>query len=341
MQQIRRSTKRATTLTSQLLAFSRKETLRPRVSDPNRLLQELLPTLGRLIGEDIKLHFDSMAAIPAVEIDHSQFEQALMNLCTNARDAMPDGGSLTIRTMVEELALAELPADIQSGSGLFVRVDVEDDGQGIAPETVTKVFEPFYTTKAVGKGTGLGLSMVYGFVHQSGGFVKVQSVVGEGSSFSVYFPVSSEVPEITDELPETAVSGEGTETILVVEDDEAVLELVVETLSSHGYRVLHTTDPHAAATLMEEEEDKVDLLFSDVVMPGLYGPDLANRLCQLSPGLKVLYMSGYTRGSFKEHGRLPPDVDLLEKPFTRERLHQAVRRALSQTNPEKYYLPEP
>ncbi len=341
VQQIRRGTKRSTTLTSQLLAFSRKETLRPRVADANRLLSELIPTLGRLIGEDVKLHFDSLPTLPAVEIDTSQFEQALMNLATNARDAMPNGGSLTIRTMIEELNLSALPADVQSGPGLFVRVDVEDDGLGMAADTMSRVFDPFFTTKAVGKGTGLGLSMVHGFVHQSGGFVKVWSSFGEGSSFSLYFPASTEVPEVTDELPETSEHAPGTETILVVEDDEAVLELVVETLSSHGYNVLHTTDPNAAEKLLEDQEQKVDLLFSDVVMPGLYGPDLATRLCERSPGLRVLYMSGYTRGSFEDKERLPHDVDLLEKPFTRERLHQAVRRALGQTTPEKFYLQEP
>ena len=333
VQQIRRGTKRATTLTSQLLAFSRKETLRPRVIDANQLLGELLPSLGRLIGEDVRLRFDSLPTLPSVEVDTSQFEQAVMNLATNARDAMPDGGSLTIRTMVEELAASGLPDDVQSGPGLFVRVDIEDDGQGIAADTLTQVFEPFFTTKSVGKGTGLGLSMVHGFVHQSGGFVKVWSSVGEGSSFSLYFPASSADTEPTDEFPDESPAPHGSETILVVEDDEAVLELVVESLSARGYNVLHTDDPRAAEQLLEDQEQHVDLLFSDVVMPGLYGPELASRLCEHNPELKVLYMSGYTRGSFQEQGRLPPGVDLLEKPFTRERLHQAVRQVLDQPAP--------
>ncbi len=328
LQQIRRAALRSTKLTSQLLAFSRKETLRPRIIDVNRLLAELLPSLGALIGEDVDLRFEPNVSLDYARLDSVQLEQALMNMATNARDAMPDGGRLTVSTYNHTFAAHELPDGVDATPGPYVCIVVEDTGEGMAPETLSQVFEPFFTTKGVGQGTGLGLSMVYGFARQSGGFVRATSEVGRGTKVTLCFPAAEGLPETTEQSQELEHPLTGRETVLVVEDDEAVLELVVDSLTSLEYDVLHTSDPRHAPELLAEHPGKVDLLITDVVMPAQYGPDLARSVKARFPHLRVVYMSGYTRDSFKHHGGLPPDAELLVKPFSREDLARTVRRVL-------------
>jgi PAS domain S-box-containing protein len=320
--------KRAATLTQRLLAFSRRQPLSPKPLELNKLVSGMSELFHRTLGETIEVETVLASGLWRVEADANQLENALLNLAVNSRDAMPEGGKLTIETSNAHIdrAYAELNAEVTPGQ--YVLVSVSDTGAGMDAETRERVFEPFFTTKEVGKGTGLGLSMVYGFVKQSGGHVKVYSEPGEGTSVAIYLPrllgASAE-----DELPPklSIPDGVGTETILVCEDEDQVRAYSVEALRDLGYQVIEAADGPAALRLLEHA--RVDLLFTDVVLPGgMTGAVLAKAAKLLRPDLKVLYTTGYARNAIVHHGRLDAGVELLTKPFAFSELAARVREIL-------------
>lgn len=319
---------RAARLTSQLLAFARRQVLRPERLDVNALINGMRDLLVRVLGADIDIEFATGERITPTLADPVQLETALLNLVINARDAMPEGGRLTIETadVVLDADYAAQERDVRPGP--YVMVAVTDNGFGMAADIVARVFDPFFTTKENGKGTGLGLSMVYGFVKQSGGHIKLYSEVGHGTTVKLYLPPSHD-PELA--APSVELTGEvrrGSETILVVEDDPMVGDLVTSQLRSLGYRVVPAQDGPTALVALTETP-KVDLLFADVVLPrGMGGRQLAEEACRRRPGLRVLFTSGYTANSIVHNGRLDPGVRLLTKPYTRERLAHMIRQAL-------------
>lgn len=319
---------RGAELTNRLLAFSRKQPLEPKVLDIGKLVQGIDGLLRRALPESIDLEIVRSGGLWKTELDTGQLETALLNLALNARDAMPDGGCLTIEmanaSLDDEYVMHEL--DVRAGQ--YVMMTVTDTGHGIPQDALSRVFEPFFTTKSTGKGSGLGLSMVYGFVKQSGGHIRVYSEHGEGTSFKLYFPRS----EAKEEHPVVAVSGRkvtgGRETILVVEDEEQVRAHVVSHLGSLGYAVLSAATGTEALDMLKNGPN-VDLLFTDVVMPGgMGGRDLAEAARAFNPAIKVLFTSGYTENSIVHNGKLDRGVDLLSKPYRREQLAAKVRKVL-------------
>jgi PAS domain S-box-containing protein len=332
LEEIRKAANRAEALTHQLLAMSRRQVLKPRVLDLGSVVGDLEKMLRRLIGEDIELTTVAEEPLGHVKADPGQLEQVVLNLVVNARDAMPRGGKLTIRlanTDVDEKTAGQ-GVDLEPGE--YVTLSVEDTGCGMDVETRARIFEPFFTTKGHGKGTGLGLSTVYGIVRQSGGHTQVESEPGCGTSFRIFLPRVSErldpaaTREATDRMPG------GTETILVVEDEEAVRTLVCEVLGKHGYRVLEARNGGEAIAVCEDHEGEIDLLLTDVVMPEMDGQSLRRHLAPARPGMKVLFMSGYTDDAIEEHGLLSPETSLLQKPFTLGSLLAKVREIL-ETDP--------
>jgi len=318
---------RAATLTKRLLAFSRQQPLSPAALDVNRLLNGLSDFLRRAIGEEISLEIVGGGGLWPVEADPAELESAILNLAVNARDAMPEGGKLTIEasnSYLDETYCAR-HADIQPGQ--YVQLAVTDTGSGMAKDVVERAFEPFFTTKASGHGTGLGLSQVYGFVKQSGGHVKIYSEVGEGSTVKIYlrrFAGNAVAPE---EARPAKAPGRSGECILVVEDDADVRTYVAETLAGLGYDVLDAGSGDDALRLMDRHQAIV-LLLTDVVMPGMNGRKLAETARARRPGLKVLFMTGYSRNAIVHQGRLDPGVDLIQKPLTSDQLAATVRRIL-------------
>jgi len=315
---------RAASLTQRLLAFSRRQPLAPKSVDAGRLLAGMSDLLTRSITETIAIQVIAAPDLWMVEADPHQLENVILNLAVNARDAMPDGGALTI---------AARNATIMSGAahdvppGAYVAISVQDTGSGMSPETVAQVFDPFFTTKEVGKGTGLGLSMVYGFVKQSGGYVYIDTGLGAGTTVTLYLPrtidVSAEVPEAASAIGQ----GIPTETVLIVEDDEDVRDYTVGIVRELGYRVIEAKDGPSALRLFSERPD-ISLLLTDVVMPKMSGSELAASARQRHPGLKVLYTSGYTRDAIMQDGKLEPGVHLLPKPFTYTMLANKLRDVL-------------
>ena len=328
VRQIRDASDRAASLTRQLLAFSRKQVLEPKVLDLNAVVRGMEDMLRRLIGEHIRLSLVLEPELWAVKADPSQIEQVIMNLAVNAKDAMPDGGELTIET--ENVELDESYARRHAGivPGPYVMLAVSDTGHGMDQETQSHIFEPFFTTKGVGRGTGMGLSTVYGIVRQSGGHIWVYSEPGEGTTFKVFLPRTEEVSE-AETVRALEVRG-GTETILVAEDNASVRDVTCSLLRSLGYTVLEAEAPEDAAELCRQASPAVSLLLTDVVMPGVSGRKLADTLKGICPGLKVLYMSGYTDNAIAHHGVLDEGVQFLQKPFTRESLARKVREVLDQ-----------
>ncbi|HLZ12373.1 MAG TPA: ATP-binding protein [Candidatus Acidoferrum sp.] len=321
---------RAASLTSQLLAFSRRQVLQPKVFNLNELVQNLEKMLRRLISEDIDMRTILDAQLGSVRADRTQMEQVILNLVVNARDAMPTGGKLTIETANVSLdeSYASRHQTVQKGH--YVSLAVSDTGAGIAAENLTRIFEPFFTTKEIGKGTGLGLSMVYGIVKQSGGNIWVYSEPGRGTSFKVYLPL---VAAPADSLPfdqAHASTHRGAETILLVEDDEQVRELASEALSAAGYTPLVADTPQAAISICRDRAERIDLLLTDVVMPGIGGRELATQLTALRSGLRVLYMSGYTPQAILHHGELEANTFFIQKPFTPSSLAAKIREVLDQ-----------
>lgn len=320
---------RGAELTSRLLAFARKQTLEPRVMDVSQLIQSMDRLLRRTLPENIAIEIVRAGGLWKTEVDPGQLEAALLNLALNARDAMIQGGSLTI-----EIANAALDDDYVASepgleAGQYVLIVVTDTGHGIAPEALQHIFQPFFTTKEVGKGTGLGLSMVYGFVKQSGGHIRVYSEVGEGTSIKLYFPRSFAHEAGTALRPAGRTALGGTETILVVEDDQLVRQYVVSQLKTLGYRVFEAADAKSALDILHQIPN-VDLLFTDVVMPGgMGGRELSEAALALRPDLKVLFTSGYTENSIVHNGKLDPGIELLSKPYRREQLAIKLRKLLA------------
>jgi two-component system cell cycle sensor histidine kinase/response regulator CckA len=329
LEEIREAARRATVLTRQLLAFSRRQVMQPSVMSLNTIVAGAERLLRRLIGEDITLVTRLDAALGAVKADAGQLEQVIMNLAVNARDAMPDGGTLTVET-ANVPAGTEPPADLLTvmPPGEYVLLRVIDTGAGMDAGTMAHLFEPFFTTKEVGKGTGLGLATVYGVVKQSGGFISVASEPGRGAAFSVYLPRVGESVEASVAERDGPGSSEGKETILLVEDEIAVRAVASQVLRRLGYAVLEAADARSALQFAEEHKGAIALLVTDVVMPGLDGRELADRLRARRPQLKVLFMSGYAYDAALEHGPLKPGLNFLQKPFTPEGLAQKVREVL-------------
>jgi PAS domain S-box-containing protein len=327
LEEIIRATDRAADLTRQLLAFGRKQILEMRVLDLNQILQRLDTMLRRVIGEDIQLETAYTDPLGKVKVDPGQVEQVIMNLSVNARDAMPEGGKLTIETANVKLDEAYAHEHIAVKPGRYVMLAVSDTGKGMTKEVRERVFEPFFTTKEKGKGTGLGLSTVYGIVKQSGGNIWVYSEPGHGTSFKIYLPV---VDDPLEEIREKAIQEipRGSETILVVEDEEAVLDLAVKILKRQGYKVLEAQDGGKALLLCEEYKDAIQLILTDMVMPGINGSKLMGRLKVIHPEAKALYMSGYADDAIHQHGILEFGLHFLQKPFTVEALARKVREVL-------------
>jgi two-component system cell cycle sensor histidine kinase/response regulator CckA len=328
VEQVRAAAERTATITGQLLAFSRRQVLQPRVLDLDDTVLGLQPMLQRTLGErsTVELQLDSTPGL--VKADPGQLAQVLLNLVLNARDAMPMGGRLTIETFRTQLteAYARHHPGITIVPGPYVVLAVTDTGHGMSRETAARVFEPFYTTKAVGKGTGLGLATVYGIVKQSGGYVWVYSEPGKGSAFKIYLPLAPEAPTAAAASPSPPrASGE---TVLVVEDEPAVRQMTSRALEELGYRVVEARDGAEALDLLGRNDGAVRLVVADVVMPGMDGPELARRAGSLRPGLTVLFMSGYTDDEVVRRGLLDAGQPFLQKPFTPEALGQQVAKML-------------
>jgi PAS domain S-box-containing protein len=326
IEEIRKAGERAAGLTRQLLAFSRKQILELKVLDLNEVVRHIQEMLSRLIGEDIQVVTNLDPALGSVRADAGQIEQVIMNLAVNARDAMPRGGQLSLETANVELDETYAQTHVAVQPGQYVMLAVSDTGVGMDGATRDRVFEPFFTTKAKGHGTGLGLSTVYGIVKQSGGYIWVYTEPGKGTSFKVYLP---RVPAPAEALavPEpTSVPALGNETVLLVEDEEAVRKLECKTLEARGYRVLEAADGGEAVEIAERES--VDLLLTDMVLPGMGGGEIAVRVREIHPRVKVLYTSGYTDDAIVRRGLMERGAAFLEKPFTPNRLARKIREVL-------------
>jgi signal transduction histidine kinase/ActR/RegA family two-component response regulator len=327
---IQRTAGRAAELTKQLLAFSRKQVLEAVVLDLGVVTTDMKEMLARLIGEDIALVTNLAATLGHVKADRGQIEQVVMNLAINARDAMPQGGQLVVETANADLDDEYVRRNVGSRPGPHVMLAVSDSGVGIPRELQRHIFEPFFTTKEQGKGTGLGLATVYGIVKQSGGYIEVDSEPGRGTTFRIYLPRVDSASPAAERSPRAAAPTGGTETILLVEDEDGVRELARDILRSSGYTVLEGRNGAEGLLLGERHQGALDLLLTDVVMPRMSGRELAERMVSLRPELSVLYMSGYTDDAVIRHGVLGSDTAFLQKPFTPAALVQRVRETLDQ-----------
>lgn len=327
LREVLRAGQRAAALTDQLLAFSRRQILQPKVLDLNLLIADMLKMLHRLIGEDVALMATLGAGNGFVKADPNQLEQVIMNLVVNARDAMPQGGNLKIETAEVDVDAVFAQKHEGLSSGKYVTVLVQDTGCGIGEEALHHIFDPFFTTKGQGEGTGLGLAMVYGIVAQSGGCVTVESRVGQGTCFVIYLPLHAD--EVADESEKKSyqVSG-GDETILLVEDDEIVRGFTQYLLEDWGYAVLVAENGPMACEIFDAHDGQIDLLLTDVIMPDMGGQILANHLMTRQKNLKVIFMSGYTHDFIGRHGALDMDMAFIQKPFTREGLAEKIRDVL-------------
>jgi hypothetical protein len=325
--QILSAGQRAAELTRRLLAFSRRQVLELRACDINEVIEGLARILRRIIGEDVSLDLDLAPDLGQVRADGSQIEQVLVNLAVNARDAMPFGGTLTLRTanvtLAEPLNASHLPAP----AGDYVLISVRDTGEGMSPQVLAHLFEPFYTTKEVGKGTGLGLAMIYGIIKQLGGGVDVASAAGEGSRFDLYLPRYSAAQDASEVAAPLVALPRGHETVLLVEDQSLVSGLAARFLEQLGYRVLAVSSASEAIAKLRESAETVHLVLSDVIMPEMSGPEMVQYLRQQGLAPQVLYMSGYAQDTIEARGQRL-DAPLMAKPFTLEELALAVRQAL-------------
>ncbi len=340
-QEIANAAERATSLTRQLLAFSRKQMLAPKIVDLNSVVTENVKMLTRLIGEDIDLVMVPGPDIGAVKADPGQIEQVIMNLAVNARDAMPHGGKLTIETanVTLDANYARFHSPVKPGD--YVMLAISDTGMGMDPDTQAHIFEPFYTTKGL-KGTGLGLSTVYGIVKQSEGYIWLYSEAGKGTSFKIYLPRFSATGEALATQPALAADADqpspGHETILLVEDEENLRRLARQSLENQGYRVIDAPDGAAAIKISQAHKGPIHLLLTDVIMPGMNGRELANQISPTRPEMRVLYMSGYTENHIGHNGTLDEGITLLQKPFTLPALKAKVREVLDTPLPQEIHM---
>jgi PAS domain S-box-containing protein len=329
IKQVEKASRRAADLVRQLLAFSRRQILQMKVLDLNSLLRNLEKMLRRILGEDIDLLATLAEDLGKVRLDPGQMEQVIMNLAVNARDAMPAGGKLTIETSNVKLDEAYARSHISVIPGHYVELSVSDTGVGMSREVRERVFEPFFTTKEKGTGTGLGLSTVYGIIKQSGGNIWVYSELGQGTTFKIYLPRVEEELDLLQLREDSDSLPKGGETLLFVEDEASVRDLAVHFLRRQGYTAWVAADGAEALRIAQEHaEEKIHLLVTDIVMPRIGGKDLAERLRNLRPDLKVLFTSGYADDAVTRHGVLEPGIDFLEKPFSLARLSQKVRETL-------------
>jgi PAS domain S-box-containing protein len=329
IENIKKAAERGASLTRQLLAFSRKQVVQPRVLDLNERLKETSKLLRPLMGDDVEIviHLKSVAAL--IEIDPGQLDQILLNLAVNSRDAMPHGGKLILETSAVEFDPAFAAQHPPMMAGKYALLAISDTGIGMDEATVSRIFEPFFTTKELGKGTGLGLATVYGIVRQSGGYIWVYSEPGRGTTFRMYFPSAGEKVGLEPEAEAEAVlpKRHGT-SILLVEDDEFMRSLTKQTLEEHGYSVVEAKDGTSALDIVTSNHTTIDLMLTDVVMRGMSGPELSVRLRRSHPDLKIVYMSGYAGELIAQHDILQPGITLLEKPFTRATLLTTIHSVL-------------
>jgi CheY-like chemotaxis protein len=331
--EIRKAGERAADLTRQLLALSRRQLLQPRVFSLNSLITDSSKMLKRLLGEDIELVTVLDPNVGQVKADAGQMDQVILNLAVNARDAMPQGGTLTLETrhIVLDEVYAEKHLSLQPGS--YVMLAISDTGCGMDAHTLSQIYEPFFTTKERGKGTGLGLPMVYGIVQQSGGSIWVYSEPGHGTTFKIYLPRIEEPAVKAEEKRAEPDSPHGSETVLVVEDDDLVRQLTCQALRKYGYQVVEAANGGEAILACERHQRPIPLMVTDLVMPQMSGRELAVRLRALQPQMQVLYMSGYTDDAVIRHGLLDPAVYFLQKPFTPSALAHKVLNVLDHIPP--------
>jgi PAS domain S-box-containing protein len=328
IEEIQRAGTSAARLTRQLLAFSRKQIIEPALLDVNAIIVGMRGMIGRLIGEQISIRVNLAADPMMVFADAGQIEQVLLNLSVNAKDAMPNGGTLTLQTARVELDENYAATHFATKPGTYVALSVTDTGTGMTPEVKAHLFEPFFTTKEVGKGTGLGLATVHGIVARCCGSVGVYSEIGHGTSFVVYLPAADEVPVGSPAVAVASVHARASgETVLVVEDADGLRELARRLLQRHGFRALVASNAEEAARLFDQH-DEIDVLLTDVIMPGATGPELTAQLVRRRPGLKVIYMSGYTEDAIVQHGVLKPGIAFLHKPFNSDTLFRKIQEVL-------------
>jgi two-component system cell cycle sensor histidine kinase/response regulator CckA len=333
IEQIDRAADRAASLTRQLLAFSRMQVLQPRVMNLNSVVEDMGKLLPRLIGEDIELVIRAASDLGTIRADASQMEQVIMNLAVNSRDAMPSGGRLVVETSNAELDHAYVSGHPIVKPGEYVLLEVSDNGTGMDAQTQAHIFEPFFTTKEQGKGTGLGLATVYGVVKQSGGFIWVYSEAGKGTSFKIYLPRVHQQAEKAGVSTPSSEAPRGSETVLLAEDEQDVREVAREFLESGGYTVLEARDGATALQVAAQHAGSIDLLVTDMVMPGMTGQELAGRLQQNRSGLRVIYMSGYSEHAAAGAANTDSSIRLLSKPFSRAAILRLVRQVLHEPEP--------
>lgn len=326
--EIKSAAERSADLTRQLLAFARKQTISPIIMDLNAVVDGMLKMLRRLIGEDIQLAWLPAPDLWLIKADPSQIDQILANLCVNARDAIKGTGRITIETRNNTIDANYCENNPGTVPGEYVHLSVSDNGSGMDKETMAHVFEPFFTTKGVGEGTGLGLSTVYGIVKQNNGFINIYSEPGKGSTFTIHLPRQEEKSQKSLTDPERAHLPKGQETILLVEDEPAILKTTSLLLEKQGYTLLTAGTPNDAMRLAHEYVGEINLLITDVIMPDMNGKELANKLQFLNPQLKFIYMSGYTADAISQHGVLDEGVNFIQKPFSLPDLANKVRTVL-------------
>jgi len=328
--QISKAAARASSLIDHLLAFSRRQILQPRVINLNDIVSQLRKMLDRLIGEDVRIQTQLAPDLGNTKADPGQIEQVLMNLAANARDAMPSGGMLSLQTANVDLNCISCGPDFNVPPGSYICLTVRDTGIGMDANTRARIFEPFFTTKPAGKGTGLGLATVYGIIKQSGGFVCVESEPQSGATFRIYLPRVNEPVEHVAQVAARSAPHGGHQTILVVDDDPQLRQLTRKVLTGSGFQVLEAEDREQAERLAAIHSGSIDMLLTDVVMPGGSGCEIAQQICGNGSKTRVLYMSGYPNDAILHHGILDPGIRLLKKPFSPARLVEEVREVLQE-----------